>query len=57
VNEDHARVPALICGCGINPATLVFNLDAPPKALHKTFSRIRKILDDSSLVCKGCGGM
>jgi hypothetical protein len=36
VNEDHVRVSALTCGCGVNPATLVFNLDAPPKVLQKT---------------------
>jgi hypothetical protein len=55
MNHEHVRVPALTCGCGINPGTFVFNLDAPPEVVRKVFSMMRVMFDKNPPVCKGCG--
>lgn len=55
MNEDRVRVPALTCGCGVNPAMFIFNLDAPPEKLQKAISRSWTVLKSASPTCRSCG--
>jgi hypothetical protein len=53
VNKNRAETPALTCGCGLSPATLVFNPDTPPDVLLRVLSNMLK--DSGPATCPHCG--
>lgn len=53
MSADHVRVPALMCGCGLNPAGLLFNPDTPPEMLWRVLVNMLK--ESGPATCPHCG--